>query len=75
MIWQQAVRNQFADRQKLVPYLIYEENVVIITEENPLFVVSPVINMIEFVRDKMHKIFVYGSGRFQRPDPYAEHFS
>jgi hypothetical protein len=51
MIWHQAVRNQFADRQKLIPDLLYKENVVMITEKDPLFVVSPVINMIEFVWD------------------------
>ena len=77
MIWHETIRNDLANRRKLISCFLEKVNIVRIRKENLLFIVTPVINVIEFVWDQIHKkisFLNYGSGRFQRPDPIQHIF-
>jgi hypothetical protein len=54
MIWHQAITDNFCTGCQLLPYFPYKENIIAVVEENRLFIIAPVINVITFILYKVH---------------------
>jgi hypothetical protein len=54
MIRHDAITNDFTMLFPFIPDFFYKENIVTGIKKNSTFFISPVVNMVNFIRDKMH---------------------
>ncbi len=66
MIWHKTVTDDICTRGKLLFHFLNKEHVIISIKKYGLLIITSIIDMIEFVFDKVHDL---GSGRLKRPEP------
>ena len=67
MIWHEAITDNFCTGCKVFSYLFYKEDIIVIIKENELLIVTPVVDVINFILNEAHTTY-FRVGTLKRPE-------